>query len=372
MGEPTAHGEVVELHEEPGKEDVESHEGESDGPHVGHGAVGLGEAYIGVEEVHKGIVYRVEGIGDVAEEAGHLAVGRTGPGGKPHDKGKDYDEEGDDVEAVLPWLQGRADEGYGKGYQKGRGGDEESEPHFPGGGGGRIEAHKEACHEHTEAIGEEHAYHAPAEAAVDEAPSHAKIAEAEHGIGECQATDEGEKCEKGRRETTQEEGIEHIADVLEEETPVWAVEGIHLAVSSDIGTEAGPARHEEEGHHEGEGYPAGRSVMAAPIHSALNEEGDEAQYGTGNDHVIEAYETAERELAGGEAFLPTPVVGIADDETGEEEEEIDGEIAVVAGLGVDAAAGCHLIAEALVAMIPEDDESGYATEGVKKEKARIH
>ncbi|TCO87885.1 hypothetical protein EV202_12924 [Bacteroides heparinolyticus] len=75
---------------------------------------------------------------------------------------------------------------------------------------------------------------------------------------------------------------------------------------------------------------------------------------------MEAYQTAFEEVLHGEAPAPSVVIGIADNESGEHEKEIYGQIAVIE-IFYHGVAGKSITFEY---MIPHNDEGGYATKAV--------
>ena len=140
-----------------------------------------------------------------------------------------------------------------------------------------------------------------------------------------------------------------------------SVERKHFAVAADVGALAGDDGEEEEiekhGQHDGaKGYG-----VAVPIVTTADEEGQDAEEGAEDDHGVETDEAALEETAGGHGLrLKTTVVGVADDEAGKDEEEVDGKIAMVAGLMDDGGS------KTFVAVVPDDNQGSNTAEGVKE------
>lgn len=125
---------------------------------------------------------------------------------------------------------------------------------------------------------------------------------------------------------TEYENVEDIGNVLEGERPVWTVERVELLPAADI--ETWSARYHEKTHDEAEpelpcwyGEHHREGLRAEIVHTCT-------YHCAHDDHRVKTYEAALEEAPGGHS-VPTIVVGITDDETGEDKEEIDSEIAVI-------------------------------------------
>ena len=116
------------------------------------------------------------------------------------------------------------------------------------------------------------------------------------------------------------------------------VEREHLSVAAYVIACARYGRDEEHGTQKGQ-HDHGNSYMAAvPADASLQAIEDDSQQGTHDDHGMEADQTALEEVAQAHCLSQTVVIGIADDKTGEDEEEIHGKVTVVDG-GDDRASG---------------------------------
>lgn len=164
------------------------------------------------------------------------------------------------------------------------------------------------------------------------------------------AREQDQRGQSPSGKSAEEERVENVAYVFEEQRPARAVERIHLADSPDFGT---GGRGDEQGVHqrgyEQHGHGDFRDI---PDRAALKVEHDGSDQGSDHDHGLQADQPALEEVADGHLFPPV-VVGVADDEAGENEEEIDGQVSVIdflvqmtGGVGfeqmeADDRQGCH-------------------------------
>ena len=158
--------------------------------------------------------------------------------------------------------------------------------------------------------------------------SHADIAvrppQGECGQSAPRQRDPCGECPSG--EPAQEEGVEKVADILEEERPAGAVERIHLADAPDF--DAGRRGDHQCVHQRGCEQRRDRDLRDVPHGAPLRVEHRSADECADDDHGLQADETAFEKLADRHA-PPAVVVGVTDDEAREDEEEVDGQIAVV-------------------------------------------
>ncbi len=198
---------------------------------------------------------------------------------------------------------------------------------------------------------------------VAERPPHAEVPEARevaHGEGgETRPRKGDERREGARREPPQHERIEDVAYVFEEERPAGTVERKHLAVAAHLGARAGRHREEQHGQQHGRQHRRKGDRRAVPPHAPLQAEGDGPQHGRQHDHRMQPNEAPSEKRPERHAPPPTVVVGIADDEAREQEEEVDGQIAVVEPL-VEGTRG-----ESLEDMVPDDEQGGDAAQSVE-------
>ena len=80
-------------------------------------------------------------------------------------------------------------------------------------------------------------------------------------------------------------------------------------------------------------------------------------------HRVKTYQTTTEETAHCKRFAPTVVVGIANDKAREQEEEVDGKIAVVDKVD-EGLVACKL--KTFEYMIPYDEHCSHATQTVKQ------
>ncbi len=202
------------------------------------------------------------------------------------------------------------------------------------------------------------------EVVVEQRPAHAHVAvtrEVARGIGrQPEARHGDEERQRARRQPAQQRGVEYVADVFEEERPAGAVEREHLAVAAHLGRRSREGRDEQQVEQQGQRHGPAGHAGAVPLHAALDRIGRGAQHDAHDQHRVEAYEAPPEEPADGHAPLPAVIVGVSDDEAREDEEEVDGQVAVVEHL-VDGARG-----EALEDVVPYDQQRGYATQAVEQ------
>ena len=188
--------------------------------------------------------------------------------------------------------------------------------------------------------------------------SHADIAvrppQGECGQSAPRQRDPCGECPSG--EPAQEEGIEKVADILEEERPAGAVERIHLADAPDF--DAGRRGDHQCVHQRGCEQRRDRDLRDVPHGAPLRVEHRSADECADDDHRLQADETAFEKLADRHA-PPAVVVGVTDDEAREDEEEVDGQIAAVDPL-VEMARGVGF--EEVEA---DDGQRGYAAQSVE-------
>ena len=158
--------------------------------------------------------------------------------------------------------------------------------------------------------------------------SHAQIAERSPD-GECRQSAGGQQDQNGERtgrKQPDKEGIKDVADVFEEQRPAGAVQRVHLPHAPDFGP--GGRRYQQSVHQRGEEQRPDRHRRYVPDGASLEIEHHGADQSSDDDHRVQADETPFEELPD-RHLRPTVVVGVADDETREDEEEIDGQVAVV-------------------------------------------
>lgn len=113
FGEVPAQRLIVELQQEPCQQDVAEEQSHSHRPCLREGELML--PYPGVKEVHEGVVYHVERVGDIAQElagAGGSLVGRQPRGTQPYQDGEEDDGADGIVETVHPVSTAAADVGH--------------------------------------------------------------------------------------------------------------------------------------------------------------------------------------------------------------------------------------------------------------------
>ena len=228
-GEATAEGFVVEVESDKGDGQADSDGGQGVRPLGGHSGGDVGEADVGVEKVHHGIVDSVEGVAEVAQKGVETGGAMGGCiekfaafGGNPDEAGEEEKVEDDYIEAIDPHGLLTADEGHGKEDEKQEGTEEEGIAadegadrsrtadgrRFSCGGGDEEETafttalDIEAGEKHAGAVGEEHSDEASPK--VGKSPADAEVAGLDADDGEDDAADGGDEGEGPGRKATEE------------------------------------------------------------------------------------------------------------------------------------------------------------------------
>ncbi len=179
-------------------------------------------------------------------------------------------------------------------------------------------------------------------------------ARAEDGELDEQAGGEEDEDSHGLvRELAEADGVEDVGDVLEEEGPGGAVEGVHLLPAADVHG----GQHRDEGEaddHEEKRLPDRRGRDEREHGAELEIEEGGADDAAHDDHGLQTDEAALVEVPLAH-LAPAIVVGVGDDEAGEQEEEVDGEVTVVDELGEAVVVGVGLEG------VEDDDHEGGDT-----------
>ena len=109
-----------------------------------------------------------------------------------------------------------------------------------------------------------------------------------------------------------EEGVEQVADVLEEQRPAGAVQREHFAVAADVVARARSGGDEEQGAQQGEHDHRRGHAGAVPLLAALEHVEHYAQHGAHHNHRVQADEAPLEEVAQGQCLAPAVVVGIVE------------------------------------------------------------
>ena len=164
------------------------------------------------------------------------------------------------------------------------------------------------------------------------------------------------------------EGIEHIADILEEKRPRRPVEREHLARPPDLVATARTGRHETYGTYKGQQRQGKAYGRAVPLHTALHPKGNQTDHGTEHYHGVQPHQPpAEKATQRKASPAPTVVVGIGQHKPRKHKEKIDSQISVVdhtdqpaTGKGI-----------ALEHMIPHHEQRSHAAQPVEQGIMRL-
>ena len=122
------------------------------------------------------------------------------------------------------------------------------------------------------------------------------------------------------------EGIQDIADILERQRPLRAVERVQFAPAPDV--QPFPAGNHEQAHQQAQGKLPAFHLQSLRKSSSGEKEHRRSHERTGNHHRMQSRETAFEEPPGGHP-VPTVIVGIPHDEAAQHKEEIHRQIAMV-------------------------------------------
>ena len=265
----------------------------------------------------------VEGVGDAPEEAaGKTALVLLVKGGGPDDdnQGEARHDAAQLVQGVEPDV-GTPDAGHGQQ------GDEQHAAHEER--MGHAEARTPPRQQQTGRKGEQQPRKAHAELVPGQGPAADDVAARRReevlprGEGRRQHHHGQQPC----RQAAQHEGVEDVGDVLEEERPRRAVERIGLLPATDVVPDA-HGEHQAAHHRDDKQVGQRGPLHERADHTGARVEEEGANQRAEHDHRLQAHEAPQGEVAPRHAE-PAVVVGIADDEAREDEEEVDGQVTVV-------------------------------------------
>ena len=164
-----------------------------------------------------------------------------------------------------------------------------------------------------------------------------------------------------------EEGVKDITYILKEERPNWSVERKHLAIAAHLVGDARHCRYHKHGEQQGYHNPTCRGCGGIPPFKTYEGKSHKAKHGTHDEHRVEADEAALEKLPHGH-LSPSIVVGIADDKTREDEEEVYGDVGMIERSD-DATA--HAIGglgkgKALEDVVEQDDDGSHTSQPIEQ------
>lgn len=234
-----------------------------------------------------------------------------------------------------------------------------------------------ASHKHTKRVGERHAQQTTPEVHSIERPANAEHTHTERIAHKCPRQQRplrgGKQGKHARTEAVKEEGVEDIADILKKQRPRGAVEGKHLAIAAHLARASGHSGQHKHGRKQSQHGVRERHTAAIPLLATLHQEGHQTHNGGPKHHGVKPNHAAAEETGESEATPPTVVIGIADDETREQEEEVHGQIAMVEMPNRAIAHAVYRLGKgkALEDMMKNYDESGHTAQSIKQLVVRL-
>ena len=161
-----------------------------------------------------------------------------------------------------------------------------------------------------------------------------------------------------------EKGIQDIPYIFKEKRPARAVEREHLAVSTDVIACSRCGGYEKHGTEQSQHNHRRGNVRPVPADTTLEAVEDDSQHSPHDNHRVEANQPALEEIPEAHRLAQAVVVGIADDKSGEDKEEIHSQIAVVDGSNQRAPCGKRQSLEYMVENHQEGSHTAQAVENL--------
>ena len=124
-----------------------------------------------------------------------------------------------------------------------------------------------------------------------------------------------------------EHGVKDIGDVFEEEGPGRTVQRVHFRPSAHIQGNGNGQQRESHGHDQ-QHFPYGGLRKVREDFRPLEVKEDSPQQHPHDHHGLKAHQPPLAEVPQVH-FFPAVVIGVSDDEAGQHEEEVHGQVAVV-------------------------------------------
>ena len=124
-----------------------------------------------------------------------------------------------------------------------------------------------------------------------------------------------------------EHGVKDVGDVFEEEGPGRTVQRVHFRPSAHIQGNGNGQQRESHGHDQ-QHFPYGGLLEVREDFRALEVKEDSPQQHSHDHHGLKAHQPPLAEVPQGHVS-PAIVIGVSDDEAGQHEEKVHGQITVV-------------------------------------------
>lgn len=369
--EPSSDGHIIEAQRQPSQHHAAHYHQQRLPPASGE-RIGLRADEERVEKVEERVVDDVERIREVAKKAiqAHPA-GRDRTLRRAQPKhGREQHNDAHSLEKTIPAHGGAAGNvGHHRHKQHQHRSQDKRATHSH-----RTEA---ARHEHTKRVGERHAQQTAPEVHPIKRPAYAEHTHTERIAHKCPRQQSplcGSKQGKhARAETVEEERIENVADILKEQRPRGPIEGEHLAIAAHL-TRASRhgGQHQHGGKQSQHGMREGHAA-AIPLPASLHQKGHQAHNGGQNHHGMKTDHAAAEETGEAETAPPTVVIGIADDETRKQEEEVHSQIAMIEMPDRAIAHAVYRLGKgkALEDMMKNNEQGGHPAQSIEQLVVRL-
>lgn len=319
FGKPCAHRFVIKLQAPVGHGNADEQDAHRHGESAGKGHFRI--VHPGQVQVNDGVVGDVKGVGDVSQES-------AGPGGdvawdvagsqKDH-RGEDDDDAEGVIQAVQAEVFRPAHVRHGqRSHQK-----QAAPPEAVPDPAGLAQAEQEqAAEEGEHEPRQSHAalFHVQRPAADVVA---LRVALVDEGAGR----QEDQDRQPPAGEFPDEHGVKDVGDVFEEEGPGRTVQRVHFRPSANIQGNGDGQQREPHGHDQ-QHFPYGGLCDVREDFRPLEVKEGSTQQHPHDHHGLKAHQPPLAEIP--QAHLsPAVVIGIPDDEAGQHEEEVHGQIAVI-------------------------------------------
>ena len=330
--QPFAHRLVIKLQCRPGDEQGNHQRTHGHQYMRAEGSVRIALRPRGVH-VYQRIVRDVERIGYVAQELADAwrLLSSDGASGTDGQHQREHEKDADQLIDAVHYLHATAQGRHTQHDENHQGGHPEATVHLDSPSQpAEQQAHEERIEQahpsDIDMLGIEHEA-ANYREAVPLAHQEAEEVQAKRQVGGKDGRKRHEASEGNLRQMAEHQGIEHIGGILEHQCPDGSVDAGQLSPSTDVhGRWQRNHAHQQKGLEKNH-PPSGTVHLVEQLHTSGIVEETHAHQHTENHHGVKSCHTALEEVLH-RHLVPTVIVGIADDEAAQGEEEIHGQIAM--------------------------------------------